>query len=142
MGGGGAQLPLLCVIVQGMTEVPVWFRRVSSVFAVVLSIWVGLHYASARPVGWMAIYGEAAIISALLPVNRLVGLIGLGVALCVAGGGAYLMKDAWSAISFDDVVSGTIVPINPGREAVALVGTTLWLVIASAMRARQTDAAF
>jgi hypothetical protein len=116
-----------------VTEVPWWYATIAHAFAVVLSVWVGLH---ARAGGdWMALYGAAAIASAALPAKRMAGAAGIVVGLGVAALGAYLMRDARHAISFGDLFSGGHI-ISPAREAFILVVTTMWLLAAAPLRFR------
>ncbi len=112
---------------------PWWYTTTAHVFAIVLSIWVGLHYQAGGE--WLALYGAAAVASALLPAKRLAGAFGLVAGLAVAGLGAYLMRDARHAIAFGDIFAGGHV-LSPAREAAVLVLTTMWLLAASPLRFR------
>jgi len=93
--------------------------------AVALSIWVGMHY---RAPEWLALYGA-------LPAHRFVGAIGLAIGLAVAIGGAFLLRN--SHVSPGEVLSAEGGPLAPTREALGVVLTALWLVIASALRLKQ-----
>ena len=100
--------------------------------AVALSIWVGMHY---RAPEWLALYGAAAATTAALPAHRFVGAIGLAIGLAVAIGGAFLLRN--SHVSPGEVLSAEGGPLAPTREALGVVLTALWLVIASALRLKQ-----
>ena len=100
--------------------------------AVALSIWVGMHY---RAPEWLAIYGAAAAATAALPAHRFVGAIGIAIGLVVAAGGAFLLRGAH--VSAGDVLSAAGGPLAPAREALGVVLTALWLVVASAIRLKQ-----
>ena len=117
----------------GVTEVPWWYATIAHVFAVVLSVWVGLHYRAGGE--WMALYGVAAVSSAVLPGKRIAGAVGIVVGLGVAALGAYLMRDARHAISLGDLFSGGHI-VTPAREAFILVLTTMWLLAAAPLRFR------
>lgn len=118
---------------HGVTEVPWWYATIAHVFAVVLSVWVGLHYRAGGE--WLALYGVAAAASAVLPARRLAGAVGLVAGLAVAGVGAYLMRDVRHAISVGDMFAGGRL-LTPAREALVLVVTTMWLLAASPLRFR------
>ena len=100
--------------------------------AIALSIWVGMHY---RAPEWLAIYGAAAVATAALPAHRFIGALGLAVGLAVAAGGAFLLRDV--RVSIGDVFAATGGPLAPAREALGVVLTALWLVLASTIRLRQ-----
>ena len=100
--------------------------------AIALSIWVGMHY---RAPEWLAIYGAAAAATAALPAHRFVGAIGLAVGLAVAVGGAFLLKG--SHVALGEAFSATGGPLAPAREALGVILTALWLVVASAIRLRR-----
>jgi len=119
---------------EGVTEVPWWYATTAHAFAVVLSVWVGLHYQAGTE--WIALYGAAAVASAVLPGKRMAGAFGLIVGLGIAAAGAYLMRDARHAIILGDVFSDTGHTLTPAREALVLVVTTMWLLAASPLRFR------
>jgi hypothetical protein len=115
-----------------VTGVPWWYTTIAHVLAIALSVWTGLHY---RAPEWMALYGVAALGSAILPGRKLLGAIGLVTGLVVAGTGAYLMRDVRHGIVLGDLFAGGPI-ITPTREAVVLVLTTMWLLAASPLRFR------
>jgi hypothetical protein len=102
--------------------------------AIVLSVWVGVHYQAGAE--WIALYAAAAIASAVLPGKRMAGAFGLIVGLAIAGAGAYLMRDVRHAIVLGDIFSDTAHALTPAREALVLVVTTMWLLAASPLRFR------
>jgi hypothetical protein len=118
----------------GVTEVPWWYATIAHALAVVLSVWVGLHYQAGGE--WIALYAAAAVASAMLPSKRLAGAFGLIVGLGIAAAGAYLMRDARHAIVLGDIFSNTGHLLTPAREALVLVITTMWLLAASPLRFR------
>jgi hypothetical protein len=109
-----------------MSEVPGWYGRAASVIAVVLSVWVGMHY---RTPEWLPIYGAAAVVTALLPAHRAIGGIGIAVGIGLAVGGFYLTRG--SAI---DLRAVTTAAGAPAREVLAIAVTAAWLVVGSAFR--------
>lgn len=117
----------------GVNEVPWWYTTIAHVFAVVLSIWVGLHFKANG--AWIALYAAAAVSSAVLPAKRIAGAAGIAVGLGVAALGAYLMRDARHAISASDLFAGGPI-VNAAREAFILVVTTMWLLAAAPLRFR------
>jgi hypothetical protein len=116
-----------------VSEVPWWYATTAHAFAVLLSVWVGLHY---RDGEWFALYSAAAVASAVLPARRIGGAFALLIGLGVAGAGAYLMRDARHAIVLADIFSGRGGLVTPAREALVLVVTTMWLLAASPLRFR------
>ena len=135
MGDARAQSPPRCVIVEVVKGVPRWFVMMADVLAVACSLWVGLHVRSHDAV-WIAIYGAAAIVSALLPAHRAIGFAGLAVGIAVGAWGGYLLRDAWAELRLDDLVRAKS-PLGGGREAVALAIAGLWLVLGSAFRTQR-----
>ena len=115
-----------------VTGVPWWYTTIAHVLAITLSVWVGLHY---RAPEWLALYGLAAVASALLPGRKVFGAIGLIAGLGIAGLGAYLMRDVRHSIVIGDLFNDGPV-VTPTREAVVLVVTTMWLLAASPLRFR------
>jgi len=115
-----------------MTELPWWYSTIASVFAVGLSVWVGLHFRSPE---WVAIYGAAALACAALPAHRTIGWIGLAIGLAIAGAGAYLLRGIDLVLA--DLTSADGGAASPVREAAVLAITALWLVIGSLYRTRR-----
>ena len=112
-----------------MIEGPRWYGTLANVFAVALSVWVGLHY---RAPEWVAIYAAAALASALLPVHKWLGVVGLVVAFAVAGGGFYLLRGAHFKLG--DIVAGAGGPTAPPREVCVMALASGWLVLGSMYR--------
>ena len=120
------------MLIGVMTEVPWWYGTIAHVFAVGLSVWLGMHYKG--DVEWLALYGAAAAACAVLPTKRFVAIFGLLVGLAVAGGGAYLLRDAHIVPA--DVLSPHGGPLAAPREALILGITAVWLLAGSALRFR------
>jgi hypothetical protein len=118
------------MVMTAMTEAPWWYGTLANALAVLLSVWVGMHY---RTPEWLAVYGAAALISALLPSHtRLIGVVGLAVGLGVGAGGLYLLRDAHIVLGDAFSVRGGL--LSPARDAAALGVTVAWLLLASLYR--------
>jgi hypothetical protein len=138
MGAAVAQSRRSCLIVRwSMTPVPWWFQTLAQVLAIVFSIWLGLHIHADRAPLWMALYGAAALLTALLPSKRVVGFVGLGIAVAVGGLGGYLMKDALGHLAMEDAISTTGPILNTARETIVLGLAAVWLLVGSAFRTRR-----
>lgn len=111
---------------------PWWIGTLAQSLAVLLSVWCGLHARFGAE--WLVLWGVAAATSAVLPIGKITGAIGLLVGAAVAVGGAYLMRDARGAVSIGDLVSPHGGIVSPTREAAVLVLTACWLLGASAFR--------
>ena len=120
-----------------MKGVPWWFQLTAHVLAIAFSIWIGLHVELRDPVPWIAIYGTAAIVSALLPSRRVMGFIGLGLGIAVGAWGGYLLRDVWNGLRVDHLVDMHGGPLGGGREAIVLAFAGLWLVLGSAFRTQR-----
>jgi hypothetical protein len=118
-----------------MAVVPRWFCVVAHGFAVAFALWLGLHIYA--PTEWIGIFAAVAVISALLPYFRVVGFVGLACGLAIAGFGAYLLRDAWTELSFDTLTSPSGGILGGGRDALAFGIACAWLVIGSAFRTRR-----
>lgn len=123
------------ILVEAMSVVPRWFCVLAHVFAVGFAVWLGLHLYA--PVEWMAIFVIVAAISALLPYFRIVGFIGLAGGIAIALAGVYLLRDAWQALSVDELISSAGGIRGGGREAIAVALASIWLVIGSAFRTQR-----
>jgi hypothetical protein len=136
MGDARAQSPPRCVIVEVVKGVPRWYLMIADVLAVGFSLWVGLHVLAADPLPWVAIYAVAAIVSALLPVRRAIGFVGLALGIAIGAWGGYLLRDAWSALRLGDLLAARN-PLGGGREAIVLALAGAWLVLGSAFRTQR-----
>lgn len=112
-----------------MIEGPWWYGTLANVFAVALSVWVGLHY---RAPEWVAIYAAAALASALLPAHKWIGVFGLVAAFAVAGGGFYLLRGVHFKLG--DIVASAGGPTAPPREVCMMAIASGWLVLGSIYR--------
>jgi hypothetical protein len=112
-----------------MNDVPGWYGRAASAIAVLLSIWVGLHYRSPE---WLALYGAAAMTSALLPAHRLLGAAGIVVGIAVAVAGYYLTRGM--RVDLGSLASTAGGPLAPAREVLAIAVTAAWLLVGSTFR--------
>jgi len=122
---------------DGVKGVPRWFQLTAYVLAVGFSLWIGLHVRLRDPLPWIAIYGTAAIVSAMLPWHRAVGFVGLALGIGVGAWGAYLLRDVWLELTPDRLLDMTDGPLGGGREAVVLAFAGLWLVLGSAFRTQR-----
>ncbi|MFT3694311.1 MAG: hypothetical protein QM831_14285 [Kofleriaceae bacterium] len=118
-----------------MSVVPRWYCVLAHALAVGFCVWLGLHIYA--PVEWIAIFGVVVILTALLPVSRVMGFVGIAGGILIAGVGTYLLRDVWKAISVDQIVSFQSGPLVPAREAIVLAFASLWLVAGSVFRTQR-----
>ncbi len=124
--------PACDTVDRAMTEVPWWFGTIAHVLAVVLSVWLGMHYKAGAE--WLVLYGAAAVACAALPAKRVAGAFGFAIGLAIAAGGVYLLRDAHVAPR--ELLSLDGGPLAAPREALALAITAVWLLAGSALRFR------
>jgi hypothetical protein len=86
-----------------MRPVPRWFVALCWVMAVLFSLCVGLQVNDPDPVQWMALYGGAAVTSAVLPARRWVAIAAAVVGLVAAAWGAYLAHQVMGVLEFSDL---------------------------------------
>jgi hypothetical protein len=91
--------------------------------AVLFSLCVGLQINDPDPVEWMAMYGAAAVSSAVLPARRWLAIGAAVTGLVAAAWGAYLLHQVLDVLEFSDLVmkmdeKGGAVEV--GREAAGL----------------------
>jgi hypothetical protein len=115
-----------------MKAVPWWFQTLSSVLAVALSIWAGLHY---RSPDWLLIYAVGAIVLAALPAHRTIGIFGAAVGLILTALGAYRLRDAWGAFHVWDVWTFGGHLVSATREIVMIVVMAAWLILGAVFTA-------
>src|SRR5262245_35495878 len=112
-----------------MRPVPTWFRWLAYVMAALFAVCVALQYNDPDPIRWMAIYGAAMVISAVLPGRRAAVVPGLAVALVAAVWGAYLAYGVWDALQLSDLwlkMSEKGGAVEEGREAGGLAIEAAW----------------
>ncbi len=120
-----------------MRPVPGWFRYSSYVMAALLATCVALQYNDPDPIRWMAMYGAAMIVSALLPSNKQLVPIGYVVALVALVWGGYLLYEVWGRMQVNDLVekmSEKGGAVEEGREAGGLGIAGTWVLFASLFR--------
>ncbi len=123
--------------VHSMKPVPAWFRYLAYVMAALFATCVALQHNDPDPIRWMAIYGVAMVLSALLPARR-----AAWIAAAIVGGGAlawagYLIYMTWGVIGVGDLTRDMSVKggaVEEGREAGGLAIVALWLLGAAAFR--------
>jgi hypothetical protein len=123
-----------------MKPVPGWFRIASYVMAALLAVCVALQYNDPDPIRWMAMYGAAAIVAALLPAKKQLVPAGYVVAAVALVWGAYLLYDVWGRMQVADLVekmSEKGGAVEEGRESGGLAIAGVWLVFASWFRSRR-----
>jgi hypothetical protein len=104
---------------------------------VLFSLSVGLQVNDPDPARWMAIYGAAALVAALLPAFRQAAAGGAVVGIVAAAWGAYLGSQVASTIGFSDLflkMSEKGGAVEVGREAGGLVIIAVTLLALSAYR--------
>jgi len=120
--------------------VPPWFRWLAYVMAALFAVCVALQYNDPDPIRWMAIYGAAAVLSALLPGRRAAVLPAALAGLVAAAWAAYLASRVWGLIGVSDLwlkMSEKGGAVEEGREAGGLAIEAAWLLAASAFRSRR-----
>jgi len=123
-----------------MKPVPGWFRYASYVMAALLAVCVALQYNDPDPIRWMAMYGAAMVVAALLPSKKPLVPVGYVVAAVALAWGAYLLYEVWGRMEVADLVekmSEKGGAVEEGRESGGLAIAGFWLVFASAFRSRR-----
>ena len=123
-----------------MKPVPGWFRYASYVMAALLAVCVALQYNDPDPIRWMAMYGAAMVVSALLPSKKPLVPVGYVVAAFALVWSAYLLYGVWGRMEVADLVekmSEKGGAVEEGRESGGLAIAGFWLVFASAFRSRR-----
>jgi len=123
-----------------MKPVPGWFRYASYVMAALLAVCVALQYNDPDPIRWMAMYGAAMVVSALLPSKKPLVPVGYVVAAVALVWSAYLLYGVWGRMEVADLVekmSEKGGAVEEGRESGGLAIAGFWLVFASAFRSRR-----
>jgi hypothetical protein len=120
-----------------MKPVPRWFVAVCWVMAINFSMWTGLQFNDPDAPIWIAIYGAAAVITALLPGRQALAIVGGVIGGTAAIWGIYLAQQVWGVLKFSDLwqamdVKGGAVEV--GREAGGLIICAAWMIGASAFR--------
>lgn len=124
-----------------MRPLPRWFIAICWVLAVLFSLSVGLQVNDPDPAVWMAMYGAAAIASALLPSRRIFAGLAVLVGLVAAAWGAYLGSQVFDQLEFSDLwlkMSEKGGAVEVGREAGGLAIVALGLLGTSAYRATRS----
>lgn len=117
--------------------VPAWFLYASYVMAALLAVCVALQYNDPDPIRWMAIYGVAMVIAAVLPSKKSLVPVGFVVGAITLAWAAYLLYDVWGRMEVTDLVdkmSEKGGAVEEGRESGGLAIAGVWLVFASAFR--------
>ncbi|HRC58638.1 MAG TPA: transmembrane 220 family protein, partial [Kofleriaceae bacterium] len=122
-----------------MSEAPVWFRTTSWVMAALYAVSVALQYNDPDPLRWMAIYGAAAVASAMLPTRRFAVPLALATAGAALLWAALLFPEIWGRVGFTDLwkkmsEKGGAVEIE--REIGGLAIVVCWLLPAALLRHR------
>ena len=123
-----------------MSEAPVWFRTVSWVMAALYAVSVALQYNDPDPLRWMAIYGAAAVASAMLPARRWAIPLALATAGAAVLWAALLFPELWGKVGFTDLwrkMSEKGGAVEVEREVGGLIIVAGWLVPAALLRRRQ-----
>lgn len=121
-----------------MRPVPRWFIAICWVLAVLFALCVGLQVNDPDPARWMALYGAAAIASAVLPARRLFAATAMLVGLAAAAWGAYLANQVLDQLEISDLwmkMSEKGGAVEVGREAAGLAIVALGLIGTSTFRA-------
>jgi hypothetical protein len=108
--------------------------------AALLAVCVAFQYNDTDPIRWMAMYGAAAIVAALLPAKKQLVPAGYVVAAVALVWGAYLLYDVWGRMQVADLVekmSEKGGAVEEGRESGGLAIAGVWLVFASWFRSRR-----
>jgi hypothetical protein len=127
--------------VKGREDIPVIFRIVNGVMAVLFAVAVAVQYNDPDPIRWMAIYGAAFIVTVMIAARgwapvfaaAIVGGIALawGVYWAVTSGAPLLlyehMFDAWEMKN---------TAIEEAREASGLLIVAVWMAVVGAVSAR------
>jgi hypothetical protein len=120
--------------------VPLWFRLLAYLMAAMFAVFVALQYNDPDPIRWMAIYGAALVLSAVLPSWRAAVLPGVLVAIVAAVWSGYLAAGVWDKIEPSDLwlkMSEKGGAVEEGREAGGLAIVTVWLIAACWFRSRR-----
>jgi len=123
-----------------MKPVPGWFRIASYVMAALLAVCVALQYNDPDPMRWMAMYGAAMIVAALLPAKKQLVPAGYVVGAVALAWAAYLLYEVWGRMQVTDLVdkmSEKGGAVEEGRESGGLAIAGVWLVFASWFRSRR-----
>jgi len=110
------------------------------VMAALLAVCVALQYNDPDPIRWMAMYGAAMVVSALLPSKKPLVPVGYVVAAVALVWSAYLLYGVWGRMEVADLVekmSEKGGAVEEGRESGGLAIAGFWLVFASAFRSRR-----
>jgi hypothetical protein len=115
-------------------RLPCWLMAAYFLFAVVV------QYNDPDPIRWMAIYGGAMIVSAILPMQRSAALPGLVLAAISLVWGLVLLHGIWGKVEFSDIVTKMSEKggaVEEERECGGLVIEFAWLAIACGYRLRR-----
>src|SRR3954469_22129488 len=115
-------------------RVPCWLMAAYFVFAVVV------QYNDPDPIRWMAIYGGAAIVSALLPVQRRAAQVGLVLGAIALVWGLILLAGIWGKVEVADIVNKMSEKggaVEEERECGGLLIEAVWLGLAGWYRLRR-----
>jgi hypothetical protein len=105
---------------------------------------VAVQYNDPDPIRWMAIYGAALVISALLPLHRATArdaaLVGFAVGVFALVWSAILIYGIWGKVTFMDTftrMSEKGGAVEEEREAGGLLIEGVWLSLAGLYRRRR-----
>jgi hypothetical protein len=126
-----------CVMVVFMKPVPRWFVALCWVMAVLFSVSVGLQENDPDPIRWMALYGSAGLISAILPARRFMVIPAIVVGFLALVWGLYLTRQVMHVLKFSDLFlkmdeKGGAVEV--GREAGGLIIVAGMMLLGGAFR--------
>jgi hypothetical protein len=85
----------------------------------------------------MLIYGAGAIISVVLPANRVLASVAIVIGLVAAGWAIYLVYQTWGVIEVTDLTNKMSEyggAVEEGREAGGLGIEAVWLLFAAGFR--------
>lgn len=123
-----------------MAPVSRWFRLPCWVMAAYFVFCVVVQYNDPDPIRWMAVYGVAAILSAVMPMKRDAAKLGLVIGALALVWSAILIYGIWGKVAFSDTftkMSEKGGAVEEEREAGGLLIEGVWLTLASWYRLRR-----
>ena len=119
---------------------PVWYRVACYVMAALLLVCVALQYNDPDPIRWMAMYGSAAVTSALLPHDKRAVVLGYVIVAVSLIWAIVLLTGIWGKVEVADIVNkmsekGGAVEEEREFGGLAIVG--VWTLFASIYRSRR-----
>lgn len=123
-----------------MAPVSRWFKAPCWLMTAYFAMCVALQYNDPDPIRWMAIYGAAMVISAVMPMKRDAAKVGMAVALIALVWGLVLLVGIWGKVTFSDMwlkMSEKGGAVEEERECGGLVIEAVWLALAGWYRLRR-----